>query len=227
MPVPSFTSESFAHDDKLFAGDKPRVTGSVTVLSGNTVAKYGLMGKVLFGTATAAAKTGGNTGDGTITLDATTPILANAQAGVYAVRCIAAVTNGGVFRVTDPKGNVLGDCTITPGAGGTGAFANQIKFVLTDNTTDFIVGDGFDVTIPAGSLKYILSLAAAVDGSQYPTAIALEAIDGTSADAVGPALFEGEVNEDVLVLGTGHTLASVRDALRDLGIFLKTVVAQT
>ena len=42
------------------------------------------------GAASVAAKSGGNTGTGTLTMDATTPILAFAIAGVYAVRCIEA-----------------------------------------------------------------------------------------------------------------------------------------
>lgn len=92
-------------------------------------------------TAVAATKAGGNTGNGTITVDVATPVLAHAIAGVYTARCIAAAANSGTFRVTDPNGLVLGDVVV--GA----TFADQIKFVIADGAADFIVGDGFDVTV--------------------------------------------------------------------------------
>jgi hypothetical protein len=101
---------------------------------------------------TSAAKSGGNTGNGTLVLDATTPVQANAVPGVYTVRCIEAVTNGGKFEVKDPTGKSLGMAIIVAGAGGTYTFTDQIKFVLTDAGTDFIVGDGFDVTVVANTL---------------------------------------------------------------------------
>jgi len=108
------------------------------------------------GAATRAAKAGGNAANtGDLTLDATTPVLAGAQAGIYAVRCIATASNGGTFRVTDPKGNVLGDVAV--GA----TFANQVKFAIADGSQDFVVGEGFDITIAAGDGRYIPFLNAA------------------------------------------------------------------
>ena len=53
-------------------------------------------------------------------------------------------------------------------AGGAGAFDDDIKFAVADGGTDFIVGDGFDITVAAGSGKYKMALAAAVDGSAVP-----------------------------------------------------------
>lgn len=91
--------------------------------------------------AVSAAKAGGNTGNGTNTLDVTTPVLANAQVGVYTIRCVTAAANSGTFEVKDPKGQSLGQYVV--GA----TFADQIKFVIADGATDFIVGDGFDVTV--------------------------------------------------------------------------------
>lgn len=123
------------------AGKKVRVKLSDGSLLDDTVA---------IGTAASAAKSGGNTGNGTLTMDGTTPVLAGAKAGVYTVRCIAAATNNGTFRVTDPDGFVLGDIVMAAGAG---AFENDIKFALADGSTDFIVGDGFDVTVTATSVE--------------------------------------------------------------------------
>lgn len=174
---------------QLFAGDFPRVSKAITILTGLILVIGTLLGKILLGAATAAAKSGGNTGNGVFTIDATTPILANARAGVYPVRCIAAATNGGTFRVTDPRGNVLGDVAV----GST--FANQIKFAIADGSTDFIVGDGFDVTIAEGSGKYKAYNSANVDGSQYPELVLSEKIDSTGGDVKSVGIASGHFNE--------------------------------
>jgi hypothetical protein len=68
--------------------------------------------------------------------------------------------------------------------------------------------------------KYNLSLSAAGDGSQTPEAVAAEDADATAAD-VDVLIYEtGEFSEDALTLGAAHTIASIRDGLRDKGIFI-------
>lgn len=95
------------------------------------------------GTATAPVAAG--TGNGAMTLDATTPVLAGAKNGDYVVTCIAAAANSGTFRVEDPDGFVLGDVAV--GA----TFADDIKFVIADGSTDFIVGDKFTIAVTTGA----------------------------------------------------------------------------
>jgi Bacteriophage lambda head decoration protein D len=73
--------------------------------------------------------------------------------------------------------------------------------------------------------KYLTSLSAAADGSQVPKAILAQDADATGGDVLVPVYFTGEFNEDALVLGAAHTLASIRDGLRQMGIFLKKIVA--
>lgn len=73
--------------------------------------------------------------------------------------------------------------------------------------------------------KYVLSAAAAGDGSEVPRAILLEAVDATSADVEATVAESGEFNEDRITLGAGHTVASIRDGLRDLNIYLKNPVS--
>lgn len=149
----------------------------VTILSGAGVLGIGsVLGKITKGAASSAAKAGGNTGNGALTLDATTPVLAKGKVGVYTVRCITAAANGGTFRVTDPDGLVLGDVAV--GA----TFQNGIKFAIADGAADFVVGDGFDITVAAGSSKYVLSPETANDGSDVAVAVLLERVDATSAD---------------------------------------------
>lgn len=161
-----------------------------TVLSGTAAFDIGMvLGKITRGSATSAATSGGNTGNGTLTVDGTTPVKAGAKTGVYTVRFIAAATNNGTFRVTDPDGFVLGDVVM---AGGSGAFDNDIKFAIADGATDFVVGDGFDVTVAVGSLKYVPHDPTKNDGREIACAVALQPVDASAADVT-----------DVVILARG------------------------
>jgi hypothetical protein len=66
----------------------------------------------------------------------------------------------------------------------------------------------------------IVSLSDAEDGSEVPRFIAAESITtgGSTAEAI---VYEaGEFNEDALTLGASHTIATIREGLRGLGIYL-------
>lgn len=215
MPASLETTE-YAPDN-LIAGHQPVASRKVTLLSGENRTRGAVLGKISIGGAASAAKAGGNTGAGTLTLDATTPVRPGAKVGVYTVRCIAAATDGGTFRVEDPDGNVLGDVLV--GA----TFDDDIKFAIADGNPDFIVGDGFDITVSAGSGKYKLAAAAAIDGSAVPDAILAEDRDATSADAECLIYTRGDFNQDALVLGSGLTVAGIREGLREKGINLVKV----
>lgn len=145
------------------------VREAVTVISGTVASKLGqVLGKITIGAATSAAKSGGNTGAGTLVMDVTTPILVGAQVGIYTVRVLAV----GTFIVKDPNGSVVGDATY--GAGATVTFSDQIKFAFADDaSTHYVAGDGFDITIAAGSGKYTQVTPAAVDGSAVAVAVLL------------------------------------------------------
>lgn len=107
-----------------------------------SISRLLLVGQKLKGTVSSAAKSGGNTGNGTLTLDATTPRLAGAKQGVYRIRCTSASANSGTFTVTDPLGNTVGTYVVAAAA-----FSSDIKFTIADGSSDFVVGDGFDVTV--------------------------------------------------------------------------------
>jgi hypothetical protein len=193
----------------LFAGGSDVIARAVTV-SGSASYKRGtLLGRQKVGTVSSAAKSGGNTGTGTLTLDATTPRLINAQSGVYTVRMTAATT----FRVTDPKGNVLGDGVAAV------AFADQLKFTIAAGGTAFVAGDGFDVTI-AEADKYIPCVKTAIDGAQDPVAVLAEDTDASAGDVAAPAYFHGEFVGEVMTIDASWTLTEVRAALRKLGLQL-------
>jgi hypothetical protein len=192
------------------------LAGSGSVRS---VPQFAVLGQNLAGAVTSAPKGGGNTGNGTFVLDVTTPGLVGVKVGVYSLRCITAVTNGGVFRLEDPDGFVAGDYTITPGAGGTVTVNDDIKGVLTDGGTDFVVGDGFDVTVAAGTGKYVQLDLTGLKGEQIAAGIAIDV--ATAADGVddviallrrGPML----VRSDELVWPAGATAPQIATGLAQL-----------
>jgi hypothetical protein len=217
--------------DQLIAGPFQQVTVNGTVKSGATVntlttlPRGTIMGQITVGSATSAAKAGGNTGTGTLVLDASTPVLANAVTGVYTVRNIEAVVNGGKFQVIDPRGFDLGTVIIPAGAGGSVTFSDRIKFVLTDGGTDFIVGDGFDVTVAAGSLKYVPAVATVTDGSSVPVAVLVDDSNPSAADVVAGLYLTGEFNNAAITFDTSYTVAVLTPLLASRSIFLKSSVS--
>ena len=181
----------------------------VTVLSGQNLVAGAVVGAVPAGTSASAAKSGGNTGNGTFVLDATTPILPGAIEGIYSLRNIEAVTNGGKFVLKDPNGFSLGTYIIVAGAGGTVTIADQIKGVLTDGSTDFVVGDGFDITISALTEKIVEYDPAATNGAQYVRGVLYGAVNATSADTPGVISARGPmiVNSHDIAWKSGLTTA--------------------
>lgn len=89
---------------------------------------------------TSAAKSGGNTGNGT--LGSLTTAGVAVQTGIYRARCYVAAVNGGSFVVEDPDGNTLGIAVV-----GSPFTSSEIGFTIADGATDFVVGDGFDITV--------------------------------------------------------------------------------
>lgn len=76
--------------------------------------------------------------------------------------------------------------------------------------------------------KATLATAAATDGSQVPYGILADFYDASLADVGNAAVHvKGEFNENAITLGAGLTLATVHDALRAGGIFLKPSVSAT
>lgn len=210
----SRTVEAFTPPKTFIRGQATLRTRKVVLLAGAVYLAASVLGLMSVGAPAVAAKAGGNTGNGTFVLDGTTPVLSRAKTGVYTLRCIAAAANGGTFRLEDPDGLVLGDVAIAGGAGGTAVVSEHIKGTLTDGTTDFVVGDGFDITVAAGAGKAKLSAAAAVDGSQEPSLVLAYDTDATGGDVEALAYESGDFVKEQLVFGAGHTADSTREALR-------------
>lgn len=173
----------------------------LTIASGAGKLEAGtVLGQVSVGAATAAAKSGGNTGNGTISA---VTVLSGAKAGVYALR----FTSATAWTLTDPDGFAL-----APGVNGT-ANANDLGFTTTAGGVAFVAGDGFDITVAAGSGVYWPSTNAAVAGKagiEVASAILGYGVDATNAavDVVCIAN-DAEVKEPMLIFD-----ASVDDSTK-------------
>lgn len=182
---------------------------NITVLSGTAAMVPGtVLGKVISGTvATAFA----GTGNGAITMDATTPVMPGAKPGDYTATCITAATDGGVFRVEDPDGYVMGDVAV----GST--FADDIKFSIADGSTDFTVGAKFTISVSALVTKYTDHDPAATDGSQIAAAVLYGPTEAATADIPAVAVTRAtEVKGDLLTWKTGITAAQKAKATIEL-----------
>ena len=176
------------------------------MVAGTVLAKSNITASAL-----ATIKSGGNSGNGTITMDVTDPVLGNAKNGTYAVRCVATATNSGTFRVTSPSGHLVGDVDV----GST--FANQIKFSIADGSPDFALGDGFDVTVNLAGSKWVALDPTASDGSQIAAGILFEQTDASTGDTQAVAhTNDCEIRGSTLTWPSGITSAQQQAAINVL-----------
>lgn len=95
--------------------------------------------------------------------------------------------------------------------------------MVTITGGNFVRGTLMGVITASG--KYTKSIAASNDGSEVPDSILDADTDASGGDKTAVVNLTGEFNEAGLVFGAGHTIASVRQGLRKIGIFLRKVVA--
>lgn len=207
---PGITAETYV-PDQLIAGNLKLVSGTGTLASG-TLARGTVLGQRAIGTATAAAKAGGNTGNGTVSA---VTVGANAATGIYALTALSATD----FEVVAPNGDRLAELTV--GA----AYADQIGLTITAGGTAFVAGDGFNVTVAAGDGSYVESVKTATDGSQNPVAILADYADASGGAVACGVYLMGEFNQAAITYDASWTLAALTAALRPLSIFLKSSVS--
>lgn len=171
---------------------------------------------------TASAVTG--TGNGTCTSATVVAGDFVPKAGVYKLRCVTAITNGGTFRLEDPDGQVIaGSLTMTVGAGAATVFkAGGMQFTITDGSTDFAVGDTFDLTVAADGKLVVFNPAGAA-GAQRPLAVLTYPVSKAGSGNVPiRAFIFGRVKKDRLIIdadGTGANItAEILDRLRSAGV---------
>lgn len=170
-------------DDQTIQQD----AGRSAVLASKT-----LMALIAFSLATTGTADAGNTGDGTCTAVAKLSDGGNLLTGDYNLECTGAVANGGIFKLEDPKGNLIeGNLTMTAGAGAATIFnIGGITFTLTDGATDFASGDIFTLTVTAIN-KWVPYNPVGVQGEAIPKGIYDP--ESTIGDITAAALVAGDV----------------------------------
>jgi len=173
--------------------------------AGQAAVQHAVVGQTNIGAAVAAVKAGGNTGNGTLTLDPTTPVLANAQQGVYRV----VFTAPAAYNVFDPHGEEVGQ------GANAAAFSDQLKFLTAAGGTAWVAGDEFDITVAPGAGGYSPISATATDGTQNAVGVALYPSDSDLNVTVlrrGPVV----VRQDMLVWPTGFTANQIAAGIAQL-----------
>jgi len=139
---------------------------------------------------------GSNVGDGTVTGVAASGA-PGLLIGTYTLICTFAVTNGGVFKLTDPNGNIVADnLTLRVGDGLLTSFnAGGLVFTVTEGTTtDFSADDEFTIAV-AGGGGYVPLDPAGVDGSQLFAGIYV------GQDIAAADLVAGDIDDSLILIG--------------------------
>lgn len=102
--------------------------------------------------------------------------------------------------------------------------AKAVPITLTDGE---VVLRGTLLGRITASGKYLVSLNAAVDGSEVARAISAVAASPSGADGEILAYLEGEFNQDKVLFGTGQTIANTKADLQDVNVYLVDPVTAT
>lgn len=171
---------------------------------------------------TASAVTG--TGNGTVTLATVAAGPAVPIVGAYVLTCTAAVTNGGVWSLTDPNGSLVATgLTMTAGAGAATAFeVAGLLFTITDGSTDFAAGDTATLTVAADGTLVPFD-PAGDGGEQAPLTVLTYEVSRTGAGTVPVRVpVSGLLNATRLIIdadGDGSNItAAILDQLRSAGL---------
>ncbi|MDB4906369.1 MAG: hypothetical protein JWO05_1153 [Gemmatimonadetes bacterium] len=211
-PSAGFSSASFLPDQLLAIDTDYALVEKVTLLAGQNLTRGAVLGRTATAAVVAAAVAdAGNTGNGVF---GAATIGATVKPGRYRIVCIEPAANAGVFAIFEPGGAEIGRANVGV------AFVGAINFTIADGATDFISGDTFSVDVSAVVYKYKLATAAAVDGSDLARAILTQDADATAGDVECLIYTRGNFNDTQIVLGAGHTIASVKDSLRANFCFL-------
>lgn len=145
----------------------------------------------------------------------------DAKTGNYRLEITAAITNGGEFKLTGPDGDITEVGFIVAGAGGTfvGANKNQVNFTLTESTTDFAVGDAFNICVfnqLAGG-KVVAWDPTTFDGRDDAAGVLYDNVNATAGDTTGVIVArDATVIKSALQWAAAITAANKESAYRDL-----------
>lgn len=190
---------------------------TITVLAGSGATRpltSGMvLGKATAGAATAAAYAGNAANTGTC---GSVTVGAGAKPGVYQVVIIEPASNAGKFTVEDPDGIIIGTGTV-----GVAFSAGGLGFTIADGATDFIAGEGFTITVAAGTGKWVQIDFSGTLGTQNAAGILVTDVTAPDgSDISGAALVRGPATiiASKLTWPSGATTNQKNAALAQLAV---------
>lgn len=159
---------------------------------------------------------GGNVGTGT-TAASVVGVEELPVPGDYNLECTFAVTEGGVFKLEDPEGNIVEDnLTLRVGAGLVTTFNVQgLQIVVTEGGTDFSAGDKFALAVVANG-KMVPFVIGGVAGAGIPKTVLTYGVTAAGAgDESIRNLVSGEVRKEKLIIDADGDGSNITDAILD------------
>ncbi|RUR51412.1 head decoration protein [Vreelandella populi] len=95
-----------------------------------------------------------------------------------------------------------------------------IRFATVTIAEGEVLAAGSVLGEVTASSEHKLSVAAADDGSQAPITVLWEDVDATGGPVEAEVMLTGDLRAAALTLGEGHTVESVRKALRRWSLFV-------
>jgi hypothetical protein len=147
---------------------------------------------------------------------------------------------GGVFKLEDPHGNLISSNLEMSGdpLGSTTFNSGGMTFTVTDGSTDFIVGDKFNITVTADSDYVPLKQTDLLGGANFAGIYIGENVTAAAivaGDVVNCPMITGgkmTIDGDQLIFENGLSLTSVlpsgktvREEMEALGIFVESTIA--
>jgi hypothetical protein len=189
----------------------------ITVATGQNLKAGAVIARVL---ATDGAPAATNTGNGALTVGAA--IGASTIPGIYRAVCVAAAANAGTFNLYAPDGTLIRQITV----GGGATVSPHLTLTIADGSTDFAVGDSFEITVTEGSWKALAP--AGTDGTQIAAGALFDACNATaSAKSAVAIVREATFNDEELTWPT--VTQAQKDAavtqLNSRGVLLRNLQA--
>lgn len=186
-------------------------TGTYTVSASQTASST-----TITATSAIAAAFAGNTGTGTV---GAIVVSNGVKVGVHKVVVTGPGSNVGNFLHFGPDGVLAGQGDVGAAYSGGG-----LAFTIAD-ATDFVDGDGFNITVAAGDSKYVAYDDDNPDGSDAADAVLCYAADATSADIAATVIFRlAEVDSALLVWAGSNDADDKTAGLADLAA--KNIIAR-
>ena len=189
--------------------------GAATVVEGTILARQAVD--------VAVVDTPAGTGNGTMVATVTgvdeLPI-----PGSWVLECTFATTNDGVFKLTDPNGNIVADnLTLRVGNALVTTFNEAgLTMAITEGGTDFVAGDTFTMVVVLNG-KMVPFVIGGVAGAGIPTeVVTYDVVAAGAGDEPIRGMISGEVRKEKLIInadGDGSNItAAILDQLRSAGL---------